>query len=80
MQKAGRNDPCPCGSGKKFKKCCETKTVQRKFQAQVLSSGSTQEPFQQQAQKVSLSLFQKTVKPVVPKEVSVQEENKNPSA
>ena len=19
----GRNDPCPCGSGKKFKKCCE---------------------------------------------------------
>jgi uncharacterized protein len=20
--KAGRNDPCPCGSGKKFKKCC----------------------------------------------------------
>ncbi|MBI2920543.1 MAG: SEC-C domain-containing protein [Planctomycetes bacterium] len=23
--KAGRNDPCPCGSGKKFKKCCEGK-------------------------------------------------------
>ena len=21
-QKIGRNDPCPCGSGKKFKKCC----------------------------------------------------------
>ncbi|MGY3901781.1 YchJ family protein [Aeromonas lusitana] len=20
--KMGRNDPCPCGSGKKFKKCC----------------------------------------------------------
>jgi SEC-C motif-containing protein len=20
--KAGRNDPCPCGSGKKFKQCC----------------------------------------------------------
>ncbi|MBI4649743.1 SEC-C domain-containing protein, partial [Candidatus Desantisbacteria bacterium] len=18
----GRNDPCPCGSGKKYKKCC----------------------------------------------------------
>ncbi|MDP2784554.1 MAG: SEC-C metal-binding domain-containing protein [Sulfurimicrobium sp.] len=18
----GRNEPCPCGSGKKFKKCC----------------------------------------------------------
>ena len=21
--KVGRNDPCPCGSGKKFKKCCQ---------------------------------------------------------
>lgn len=21
--KVGRNEPCPCGSGKKFKKCCE---------------------------------------------------------
>jgi len=23
-RKVGRNDPCPCGSGKKFKKCCLT--------------------------------------------------------
>jgi methionyl aminopeptidase len=23
--KIGRNDPCPCGSGKKFKKCCASK-------------------------------------------------------
>lgn len=22
MAKIGRNDPCPCGSGKKYKKCC----------------------------------------------------------
>src|SRR6202166_542015 len=22
MNKPGRNDPCPCGSGKKHKKCC----------------------------------------------------------
>ena len=21
-QGVGRNDPCPCGSGKKYKKCC----------------------------------------------------------
>ncbi|MBR6467995.1 MAG: SEC-C domain-containing protein, partial [Desulfovibrio sp.] len=20
--RVGRNDPCPCGSGKKYKKCC----------------------------------------------------------
>jgi preprotein translocase subunit SecA len=24
--KVGRNDPCPCGSGKKFKKCCLLKS------------------------------------------------------
>ena len=23
MAKVGRNDPCPCGSGKKYKKCCQ---------------------------------------------------------
>jgi tetratricopeptide (TPR) repeat protein len=22
MAKVGRNDPCPCGSGKKYKRCC----------------------------------------------------------
>jgi uncharacterized protein YchJ len=22
--KVGRNDPCPCGSNRKFKKCCRT--------------------------------------------------------
>lgn len=22
VEKTGRNDPCPCGSGKKYKKCC----------------------------------------------------------
>ena len=22
MDKTGRNNPCPCGSGKKYKKCC----------------------------------------------------------
>ncbi len=27
--KIGRNDPCPCGSGKKYKKCCSGKAEQR---------------------------------------------------
>lgn len=26
-RKIGRNDPCPCGSGKKFKKCCGMATL-----------------------------------------------------
>ena len=25
-QRVGRNEPCPCGSGKKFKKCCMNKS------------------------------------------------------
>ncbi len=29
MSKIGRNDPCPCGSGKKFKKCCIDKPEYR---------------------------------------------------
>ena len=28
-QKVGRNDPCPCGSGKKYKKCCLNKQLPR---------------------------------------------------
>ena len=27
MPKVGRNDPCPCGSGKKFKQCCGKVTL-----------------------------------------------------
>ena len=28
--KLGRNDPCPCGSGKKYKKCCLPKDEEEK--------------------------------------------------
>ncbi|MEM7175556.1 MAG: SEC-C metal-binding domain-containing protein [Chlamydiota bacterium] len=33
MTRCGRNDPCPCGSGKKYKKCCGQKKslTQRSF-------------------------------------------------
>jgi hypothetical protein len=26
--KTGRNDPCPCGSGQKYKKCCAAKDAE----------------------------------------------------
>lgn len=26
-KKIGVNEPCPCGSGKKFKKCCKNKKI-----------------------------------------------------
>ncbi|MGA8165434.1 MAG: preprotein translocase subunit SecA [Waddliaceae bacterium] len=28
LPKVGRNDPCPCGSGKKFKRCCGTQRAE----------------------------------------------------
>lgn len=43
MSKAGRNDPCPCGSGKKYKQCCWNKRLplgKRPFKATVLSGGA----------------------------------------
>ncbi len=29
-EKVGRNDLCPCGSGKKYKQCCMMKTSSKK--------------------------------------------------
>ena len=40
--RAGRNDPCPCGSGKKFKHCC----LQRQASGYALESYSVRQPRQ----------------------------------
>ena len=34
--KIGRNEPCPCGSGKKYKQCCADKPTAR---SKLLSQG-----------------------------------------
>ncbi|MFC2049543.1 SEC-C metal-binding domain-containing protein [Chlamydiota bacterium] len=50
VEKVGRNDPCPCGSGKKYKNCHMlqeketasakyTPSGKRKFKAKVISAG-----------------------------------------
>lgn len=31
MEKVGRNDPCPCGSGEKYKHCCAEKAAGRRI-------------------------------------------------
>lgn len=41
MSKTGRNDPCPCGSGKKFKKCCEPNMIKGKFLAKKMQTSSS---------------------------------------
>ena len=38
-QLPGRNDPCACGSGKKFKKCCEEKRLRELRANQPLPGG-----------------------------------------
>ncbi len=53
MSKVNRNDPCACGSGKKFKKCCESKGTLQKIGVQVESN-----PLQEK----TLSLFMKSTK------------------
>lgn len=52
IEKVGRNDPCPCGSGKKYKSCCmlkqqpKTMSGKRTFTAKLISGGGVkaQEP------------------------------------
>ena len=40
-KKTGRNDPCPCGSGKKFKKCCESIMIAGKYRATKVDPASS---------------------------------------
>lgn len=50
MAKIGRNDPCPCGSGKKYKKCCHGKGSGKPKNA---SNGTTSSTSFQQAKHMA---------------------------
>ena len=56
MKKIGRNDPCACGSGKKFKKCCEHQMLGGRFKAERINQQSA--PPQIQKTLGLTSLFQ----------------------
>ena len=60
-KKVGRNDPCPCGSGKKFKKCCEEKVLRKKFNATVISAGKPEQV--STTKKISTNFFQRITVP-----------------
>lgn len=64
-KKVGRNDPCPCGSGKKYKKCCEEKLgPKRKFEATVISSGLSEgKELEGKATKISTDFFSRPAPP-----------------
>ena len=40
IKAVGRNDPCPCGSGKKFKKCCAQKPAMKKHSFSSIDSST----------------------------------------
>ncbi len=40
LDRPGRNDPCPCGSGKKYKKCCLPKEQETRREAQRPAPGN----------------------------------------
>ena len=57
-EKINRNDPCSCGSGKKYKSCCLLKEQQkksalggRKFSAKVISGGNKPQEESQNKEK-----------------------------
>ena len=62
MTKPGRNDPCPCGSGKKYKHCCE-----RKVQAPIAKAntafipGTLQMAIQQGHSANAIALIEKAI-------------------
>ena len=43
VAKVGRNDPCPCGSGKKYKKCCFEKDQERLHHSSEVAGVTTEE-------------------------------------
>lgn len=72
-KKVGRNDPCPCGSGKKYKKCCEQRLGGRSFSASIISSGKGEK--QTKATQISTNFFSKLSAPK-PSEPEKKEEDK----
>lgn len=77
-KKVGRNDPCPCGSGKKYKKCCEQRLgPKRKFQASVISSGMNEgKALEGKATKISTNFFSSS--PNQPPRKPEEDEPKHP--
>jgi len=69
MKKTGRNDPCICGSGKKFKKCCERKLIGKKFRATKIET--------KQNLSNLASFFQKKITQINPVE-QISQENIKP--
>ena len=60
MKNIGRNQPCPCGSGKKYKKCCALKSPLQRRQFTNMLSGKGQSTLSKLSGMVSKKLSSKT--------------------
>lgn len=56
MTKVGRNDPCPCGSGKKYKKCCGQKSPMQRRTFANLTPGNAKDSMSKISGMVSQNL------------------------
>ncbi|MDN3508975.1 MAG: SEC-C metal-binding domain-containing protein [Candidatus Neptunochlamydia sp.] len=66
MKEAGRNDPCPCGSGKKYKKCCAQKSSMERRSFTAIDPSSFQSIMSRITGMVSKTLLDNT--PATPAE------------
>nr|WP_245975449.1 SEC-C metal-binding domain-containing protein [Oceanobacillus chungangensis] len=63
--KIGRNEPCPCGSGKKYKKCClNNQIVVQEVKTQTTSKMRTVEDVEQMETETIIKLLQEFGLPV----------------
>ncbi|QVL57350.1 MAG: SEC-C domain-containing protein [Simkaniaceae bacterium] len=60
MKEVGRNDPCPCGSGKKFKKCCAQKSNMERRTFSAIDTSSVQSSLTRITGMVSKTLRENT--------------------
>lgn len=77
MKNVGRNDPCPCGSGKKFKKCCAQKSSMERRTFSAINTSAVQSSMSRITGMVSKTLRENT--PEEPKSLEEKVSQNNPS-
>ena len=78
MKEVGRNDPCPCGSGKKFKKCCAQKSSMERRTFSSINPSSVQSSLSRITGMVSKTLQENTPKEAEGLEKRVHQKNSLP--
>ena len=59
VERTGRNDPCPCGSGQKYKRCCEAKDQERLRHSSTVPGLTTAEVKARPAEQLTLARIEK---------------------